>query len=420
MPHFSPADLLRQKAMAPANYEHTQSQPSALWTINHNLDLPGTPTVLAYDAGGAWMAYTAVNAVSQNTVTVVFPGPVAGNAIVYIADAYTVGSILVKNELEVGGVEVTGSNGKLLIGGAEVGLAQHSHAFSSLAGIPTTLAGYGITDAASASHAHAFSAITGKPTTLAGYGIGDASPVGHNHTFASLASKPTTLVGYGITDAVVTSVSPSFTGTPTAPTPAAADNSTQIATTAFVQAHKQAVLNVEGGLGWKDLTSELVSRGGSSAPALALFRGNIYAYQFAANSVDQLYSTFHIPHDYAPGTALYIHIHWADASASPTGVVRWGFEYAFAKGHGQEAFPVTRTVYVEQSATGSYKHMVAEISTGILGTAAEVDGLLLVRIFRDATHANDTCPAAVFAFTCDVHYQSDRVATLNRSPNFYA
>ena len=57
MPHFSPADLLRQKAMAPANYEHTQSQPSALWTINHNLDLPGTPTVLAYDAGGAYQLY---------------------------------------------------------------------------------------------------------------------------------------------------------------------------------------------------------------------------------------------------------------------------------------------------------------------------------------------------------------------------
>jgi hypothetical protein len=31
---------------------------------------------------------SAVNAVSQNTVTVVFPGPVAGNAIVYIADGW--------------------------------------------------------------------------------------------------------------------------------------------------------------------------------------------------------------------------------------------------------------------------------------------------------------------------------------------
>ena len=52
MPHFSPADLLRQKSMTPASYEHTQAAASALWTVNHFLDLPGTPTVLAYDANG--------------------------------------------------------------------------------------------------------------------------------------------------------------------------------------------------------------------------------------------------------------------------------------------------------------------------------------------------------------------------------
>lgn len=393
MPHFSPTDLLRQKSMLPANYEHSQAQAQAVWTVQHNLDIPGTPTVIVYDAVGVWVPDGAVAAVNQNTATITFKQPTAGSAILYIPNSYSADSLRLKYELEVGGVELTGSNGKLLIAGAEVGLANHSHAFSALSDKPTTLAGYGITDAAALSHAHSFASLTGKPTTLA---------------------------GYGITDAVVSSVSPSLTGTPTAPTAPAASNSTQIATTAFVQSHKSPLLMVEGGLGWRDLTSELVSRSGSSAPALALFRGNIYAYQFGPRSVDQLYSTFHIPHDYAPGTALYIHIHWGDPSATPTGVVRWGFEYTFAKGHSQEAFPATTTVYVEQSAAGPYKHMIAEISTGILNTAAEVDGLLLVRIFRDAAHANDTCPASVFAFTCDVHYQADRMATLNRSPNFYA
>ena len=43
---------------------------------------------------------------------------------------------------------------------------------------------------------------TGKPTTLAGYGITDAAASSHTHTFASLTSKPTTLSGYGITDAL--------------------------------------------------------------------------------------------------------------------------------------------------------------------------------------------------------------------------
>ena len=46
--------------------------------------------------------------------------------------------------------------------------------------------------------------------------------------------KPTTLTGYGITDAAP-SASPTLTGDPKAPTPAAGDNDTSIATTAFVQ-----------------------------------------------------------------------------------------------------------------------------------------------------------------------------------------
>ena len=51
--------------------------------------------------------------------------------------------------------------------------AAHSHPFASLLNKPTTLQGYGITDAASISHTHAFSALTNKPTTVDGYGIVD-------------------------------------------------------------------------------------------------------------------------------------------------------------------------------------------------------------------------------------------------------
>jgi hypothetical protein len=50
-------------------------------------------------------------------------------------------------------------------------------------------------------HSHSFSEISSTPTTLSGYGITDAASSSHTHTFASLTSKPTTLVGYGITDA---------------------------------------------------------------------------------------------------------------------------------------------------------------------------------------------------------------------------
>ena len=88
-----------------------------------------------------------------------------------------------------------------------------SVAFSDLTSTPTTIAGYGITDAfdgnygslsgtpstfAPASHTQAFSTITSTPTTIAGYGITDA----FDGAFGSLTGVPTTLAGYGITDAL--------------------------------------------------------------------------------------------------------------------------------------------------------------------------------------------------------------------------
>jgi hypothetical protein len=60
----------------------------------------------------------------------------------------------------------------------------HSHSFASLLNKPTTLQGYGITDAASISHTHAFSVLTNKPTTVDGYGIVDTFKTHREVNFA--------------------------------------------------------------------------------------------------------------------------------------------------------------------------------------------------------------------------------------------
>lgn len=62
--------------------------------------------------------------------------------------------------------------------------AAHSHTFASLLNKPTTLQGYGITDAASISHTHAFSALTNRPTTVDGYGIVDTFKTHREVNFA--------------------------------------------------------------------------------------------------------------------------------------------------------------------------------------------------------------------------------------------
>ena len=116
-----------------------------------------------------------------------------------------------------------GSGGTLETGGTSI----FSGAFSDLTGKPTTIAGYGITDAVedfadlnnkpttisgygiTDAFSGAFSALSGKPTTIAGYGITDA----FSGAFSALSGKPTTISGYGITDAFDGAYS-SLTGVP--------------------------------------------------------------------------------------------------------------------------------------------------------------------------------------------------------------
>jgi hypothetical protein len=79
--------------------------------------------------------------------------------------------------------------------------------FNSVTNKPTTILGYGITDAFDGDYNSlsnkptlfngAFGSLSGVPTTIAGYGITDA----FDGAFGSLSGIPTTVAGYGITDA---------------------------------------------------------------------------------------------------------------------------------------------------------------------------------------------------------------------------
>ena len=53
-------------------------------------------------------------------------------------------------------------------------------------------------------HSHSFASLLNKPTTLQGYGITDAASISHTHTFSQLQDKPTTIDGYGIVNTIQT------------------------------------------------------------------------------------------------------------------------------------------------------------------------------------------------------------------------
>jgi len=182
--------------------------------------------------------------------------------------------------------------------------------------------------------------------------------------------------------------------------------------------------------GWADITGMIIrEEGGSNAPTLATYRGAIKQYQFGA--ADEVYVSFHLPHDYVPGTDVYIHAHWSHNDTDITGgSVTWGFEATYAKGFDQAAFPATVTRTVTQNAsTTQYQHMMAETQLSVVGgsgtqlntTDIEVDGIILCRAHLVSNDMTATVTAAdPFLHFVDIHYQSTNVATKNKAPNFYS
>ena len=180
--------------------------------------------------------------------------------------------------------------------------------------------------------------------------------------------------------------------------------------------------NFEGEPGWDDLIGPMAGGKTTTAndPTWAVFRNGIYSYSFPQNAMTELWLVFHLNHGYAPGTKIYPHIHWATAGTD-TGVVRWGIEYTIAKCYDQQAFPASSTIYLEHAASATpYMHQISETTepNAIVATNLEPDSLILVRVFRDGTHANDTCTNAAFGLTCDLHFQRNGVSTLNRNYPF--
>lgn len=175
--------------------------------------------------------------------------------------------------------------------------------------------------------------------------------------------------------------------------------------------------------GWRDQVVDITPKGnGANNPSWATFINGINAYSFSASVMNEVWTTIHIQHDYALGTPVYIHVHWSTTGTN-AGVVRWGFEYTAAKGHQQQAFPATTTIYKEQNAQGvANYHMIAEISdaNAVPSTNLQPDTLILCRLFRDAANGADTCTDAAFVFTCDAHFQVNGYSTPNKVPNFYA
>lgn len=181
--------------------------------------------------------------------------------------------------------------------------------------------------------------------------------------------------------------------------------------------------------GWRDLLGDVFAKNtGATKPTIATYIGNLHDYQFAEG--DEEYFKFHIPHDWVPGTDIFLHIHWSHNSTLVTGgSALFEYEASYCKGHNQAAFsaPINGTLTGTASTT-QYQQIITEIRLSASSPSGsqidtndlEPDGIILLTGGLQTN--NITSSGAVpdpFIHYIDIHYQSTNIATKDKVPDFY-
>lgn len=184
---------------------------------------------------------------------------------------------------------------------------------------------------------------------------------------------------------------------------------------------------------WRDLEGVLYpDPAGVNSPTLAAVRGGLVRnYFYSVN--DKMDFAFHIPHDYVPGTDLYIHIHWSHNGTAISGSLTVSLATTYAKGHNQAAFPAEKTVTITYATvniatTPQYQHRIDEVQWSSNGGSAslfdsakvETDGMILgtmtVTGIPTITGGSTNEPFIVYI---DLHYQSTNIGTKAKAPGFW-
>lgn len=159
----------------------------------------------------------------------------------------------------------------------------------------------------------------------------------------------------------------------------------------------------------------------NNAPSLANF-GPIHTPQRREWAFDVgeyvFIQPFHINHDIKPNGKAYIHVHWS-SSGVDTGLVAWELTIMRALGHDQANFGTPFVITLEQAGSGTaWRHMIVEATELDVITMSEPDELILVTLRRVSPSAGANSDT-IFGLMLDLHYEIDRIGTINKAPNFY-
>jgi len=168
---------------------------------------------------------------------------------------------------------------------------------------------------------------------------------------------------------------------------------------------------------WDDLRFPVATLklGGSKPPSWEAFPSgsNLLALHFGDEAVneEEVFFTAQLPHGFKYGTPIDTHIHWSPASTG-IGTVRWGFEYTWQDINGVFASPVIIYKNVTLTEPCLDKHIYTEIGTLTDPGIVDVSSMIICRLFRNSSHAEDTfTAAAAVLLEADFHVQRDALGS---------
>lgn len=169
---------------------------------------------------------------------------------------------------------------------------------------------------------------------------------------------------------------------------------------------------------WEDLRVPLsaIKRLGFTDPDWVKFKDDggapastgVYALAFDSGSDEEVFFACQIPHAYKEGSDITPHVHWAPSDGNAGGVT-WGLEYTWVNIDG--TFGNTTIITADDSTNStSHEHLIAGFSA-ISGSGKTISSMLICRLFRDVSDANDTYGSDAFLLEIDFHFELDTVGS---------
>lgn len=186
------------------------------------------------------------------------------------------------------------------------------------------------------------------------------------------------------------------------------------------KAGTQSDFAIEDTNGWLDINCPIIVTGsGANDPTIATITGltNMQLYTFpGTGSMKQCWSQIHVPHNYAPGTGIYFHAHVLTDTINLADMnknYKINFDYSYASSNG--VFSAVQTVSVTDFFTNPLQHKITEIAAPVLAGQLEVDGVIMVRMWRDSADAADVFPSDLHLIYIDCHMKISKFSTKYRN-----